>query len=204
LQRARIGLICGVVSVAMIFITLTAAFFMRENSVVLDPDTHRYVRMWVPIVLPVQLLLWNTFFLLCSSITLELARRQLARDMVLAPLRTIVGDAGEGRLRTPWLAITSALGSLFLLGQWLAWQEFRAHGFHTSTAGPSPFFYVLTGTHAAHLFVGVLILMYAVALAIMERTLEQRRVVLEVTRWYWHFMGVLWIYIFALLWFGRS
>jgi cytochrome c oxidase subunit III len=202
LQRARVGLICGVVSVTMLFAVLTTVFFTRQNSVVLDSHAH-YVRMWVPVVLPVRLLLWNTLLLLFSSITLELARRRLARDMVLAPLRTIVGNEDEQRLRIPWLAITTVLGILFLLGQWLAWQEFRAHGFHAFTEGPSPFFYLLTGTHAVHLTVGVLVLLYAAGLALFGRALEERRIVLEVARWYWHFMGVLWLYVFALLWFVR-
>src|SRR5690242_9200237 len=92
LQRARIGLICGVISVSMLFVILTVAFFGRQTSVVLDSQSHRYVRMWVPVVLPLHLLLWNTLLLLGSSITLELGRRQVVRDMVLAPLRTIVGS----------------------------------------------------------------------------------------------------------------
>src|SRR6185437_8183757 len=94
LQRARIGLICGVVSVSMLFLILTAVFLARQTSVALDSQG-RSIRMWIPIVLPVRLLLWNTVILLCSSLTLELARTQVARDMVLAPLRAIVGNRME-------------------------------------------------------------------------------------------------------------
>jgi len=203
LQRARIGLICGVVSVSMLFFILTAVFFARQTSVVLDSQTHRYIRMWIPMVLPVQLLLWNTVILLCSSVTLEFARRQMARDMVLAPLRAIVGTGMESRVRAPWLLMTTALGITFLFGQWLAWKQFRAEGFHTSTVGPSPFFYVLTGAHAIHLTVGILILLYAATASLFHKAIEHKRIVVEVTRWYWHFMGVLWVYVFALLWFGQ-
>jgi len=134
LQRARIGLICGVVSVSMLFLILTAVFLARQTSVALDSQG-RSIRMWIPIVLPVRLLLWNTVILLCSSLTLELARTQVARDMVLAPLRAIVGNRMESRIRAPWLLMTTALGITFLLGQWLAWTEFRAEGFHASTVG---------------------------------------------------------------------
>ena len=203
LQRARIGLICGVVAVSMIFVMLTAVFFARQTSVVLDSQTHRYIRMWIPMVLPVHLLLWNTVILLCSSVTLEFARRQVARDMVLAPLRAIVGIGIERRIRTPWLLLTTLLGITFLLGQWMAWTVFRAHGFHASTVGPSPFFYLLTGAHAIHLAVGILILLYAAGSSLFHEKVEQKRIVVEVTRWYWHFMGALWVYVFALLWFGQ-
>jgi cytochrome c oxidase subunit 3 len=47
--------------------------------------------------------------------------------------------------------------------------------------------------------VGILILLYAAAMSLLRQTIEQKRIVVEVTRWYWHFMGVLWIYVFALL-----
>ena len=203
LQRARIGLICGVVAVSMVFIILTAVFFARQTSEVLTPPGDRYIRMWIPIVLPVRLLLWNTVILLCSSLTLELARRQVAREMVLAPLRSIVGTSLEGGVRVPWLLMTTALGISFLAGQWIAWTKFRALGFHSSTVGPSPFFYVMTGAHAIHLAVGILILLYAAVIPLFHKSLEHKRIVVEVTRWYWHFMGALWVYVFGLLWFAQ-
>ena len=202
LRRARLGLICGVVSISMLFVILTATFFLRQSAVVMDPLTHSEVRMWTPVRLPVQILLWNTFLLLLSSVALEFARRDVARDMVLAPVRAIVGNTGERRFRVPWLSITALLGVAFLVGQWLAWQDFRAHGFRASTAGPSPFFYLLTGAHAVHLAVGILILLYATFMSLFRQAIEQKRIVVEVTRWYWHFMAVLWIYLFALLQFG--
>ena len=203
LQRARIGLICGVIAVSMIFVMLTVVFFGRQTAVVLDSQTHRYVRMWVPVVLPLRILLWNTLVLLSSSLTLELARRQVAEEMVLAPLRGIIGVHPERRLRLPWLVFTALLGIFFLFGQWVAWLEFRARGFRASTSGPSPFFYVLTGTHGLHLMVGILVLIYAAVVSLFHQTIEHKRIVVEVTRWYWHFMGVLWVYVFALLWFAQ-
>ena len=203
LQRARIGLICGVIVVSVIFLMLTVVFFGRQTAVVLDSQTHRYVRMWVPVVLPLRILLWNTLLLLSSSITLELARRQVAQEMVLEPLRAIVGVDPGSRLRAPWLVVTSLLGIFFLFGQWLAWLEFRARGFRATTSGPSPFFYVLTGTHGLHLLGGILVLIYAAAASLFHREIEHRRIVVEVTCWYWHFMGVLWLYVLALLWFAQ-
>jgi len=92
---------------------------------------------------------------------------------------------------------------MFLGGQWLAWVSLRAHGFYIDSGGASPFFYLLTAAHAVHLAGGILVLLYARAIFVLRRTIEQRRIVVEVAGWYWHFMGVLWVYIFALLEFGR-
>ena len=202
LKRARLGLICGMVAITMLFVTVTAVFFLREQSVVMDPQTHGYTRDWIPVQLPIRVLLINTLILAFSSFTLELARRDVARDMLFAPLRSIVGDAEARRFRVPWIGVTAFLGCAFIAGQWLAWQIFRGHGFRPWTAGPSPFFYLLTGAHAVHLAVGILVLLYAAIISLFRRSIEHKRIVVEVTRWYWHFMGLLWIYVFVLLAFG--
>jgi cytochrome c oxidase subunit 3 len=203
MHRARLALILGVVSISMLFVTLTAIFFLRQATVVLDHQSGRYVREWAPIELPVQLLLFNTLVLLVSSATMELARRSVAREMALAPVARISGIAIDKELRFPWVAVTVALGLLFLMGQWRAWEALQTLGFHVSTTGATPFFYLLTGAHAVHLAVGILILLYAGVISFLRERLEHRRIVVEVTSWYWHFMGILWVYVFALLEFGR-
>jgi heme/copper-type cytochrome/quinol oxidase subunit 3 len=54
-----------------------------------------------------------------------------------------------------------------------------------------------------HLMGGVLVLLYAATVSLLRRPVEGRRIVVDVTAWYWHFMFLLWIGIFALLWFAR-
>ena len=203
LHRARLGLLLGIVSITVLFVTVTAVFFLRHAALVLDPRTGTYVREWLPAELPFRLLLLNTFVLLLSSATMELARRSVGREMLLAQLRTIPGIALDREYGVPWLAITISLGLVFLGGQWLAWQALGVHGFHISSAGLSPFFYLLTGAHAAHLSVGILALLYAEVISLLGRPIELRRIALEIAAWYWHFMGLLWLYVFALLEFGR-
>lgn len=203
LRRAKLGLILGIASISVLFVTVTAVFFLRHAALVPDPRTGAYVPEWLPAELPLRLLLLNTLVLLLSSGTMELARRSLAREMVLAPVRTIPGIALDQEHGVPWLPITIVLGLLFLGGQWVAWDAVRSHGFHVSSVGLSPFFYLLTGAHAAHLSVGIFALLYSAAISLLSRPVEHRRIVLEIATWYWHFMGLLWIYIFALLALGR-
>ncbi|MBV9183492.1 MAG: heme-copper oxidase subunit III [Acidobacteria bacterium] len=203
LRRARIGLVLGLASISVLFVTVTAIFFLRHAALVLDPRTGAYVPEWLPAEIPLRLLLLNTVVLLLSSGTIEMARRSLAREMVLAPVRAIPGIAWDQKHCIPWLPITILLGFVFLGGQWMAWEAVRAHGFHVASPGLSPFFYLLTGAHAAHLSVGIIALFYSAANSLFSRRLEQRRIVLEIATWYWHFMGLLWVYIFALLVFGR-
>lgn len=204
LYRARLGLLLALVSICMLFVTMTVVFFLfRNGTVTFDSNTGTYIRRWVPVMLPVRLLLLNTIVLLFSSFTIEMARRSVAREMVLASVRSIPGIAFERELRIPWLGITIVLGVLFLFGQWAAWSALMAKGFHMFTGVPSPFFYILTGAHAVHLAGGLVVLLYAGAISLLRRGIEHRRIVIEVAAWYWHFMGALWLYIFALLQFGR-
>jgi cytochrome c oxidase subunit III len=204
LYRARLGLLLGLISISILFVTVTAVFFlMRHGAPVFDYRTNSYIREWVEVNLPVRLLLINTFVLLLSSVTIEMARRAVAREMALEPIRSLPGIAVETDRGVPWLAITVFLGLIFLGGQWMAWENLRAHGFHISTRTPTPFFYILTGAHAVHLVGGLIVLLYAGMSALLRRPIEQRRIVVEIATWYWHFMGILWVYIFALLQFGR-
>jgi cytochrome c oxidase subunit III len=204
LYRARLGLVLALTSICILFVTMTVAFLLlRHGSLVLDARTGNYVREWVPVSLPVRLLLLNTAVLLASSFTIEMARRAIAREMVLAPVRSIPGIAFERELGVPWLAITVILGLLFLGGQWAAWTAVQSRGFHMFSGAPSPFFYILTGAHAMHLAGGMAVLLYAGVISLCHRGIEHRRIVIEISAWYWHFMSVLWIYIFALLQFGR-
>jgi cytochrome c oxidase subunit III len=209
LNRARLTLLLALTSISVLFVTFTVIFALRHGSAVLDRRTGMYVHNWVRVTLPVRLLLVNTLVLLLSSVSIEMARRSVRREMALAPLRGIPGialdddGAGDGGGGTAWIAITVVLGLMFLGGQWLAWESLRAHGFHIDSGGASPFVYLLTAAHAVHLAGGILVLLYAGAIFMLRRTIEQRRIVVEVAGWYWHFMGVLWVYIFALLEFGR-
>lgn len=203
LYRARLGLLLAMVSISMLFVTVTAVYlFMRHGAVTVDRSTGGYIREWIPVALPLRLLLVNTVILLASSFTIEKARRAVARELVLAPIRSIPGIALDAEGRTPWLAITMSLGLAFLAGQWTAWQILRSHGFHMSTRVPSPFFYILTGAHALHLAGGLIVLGYAGTASALRRSLEHRAIVTEIAGWYWHFMGILWLYILALLEFG--
>jgi cytochrome c oxidase subunit 3 len=204
LHSARLALLLGLCSITVIFVMLTAVFaYLRHGAFVFDVHGGSYIRQWAQVVLPVRLLLINTAVLLLSSFSMEMSRRSSAREQALAPLRSIPGIKLDPNFAVPWLTITIMLGLMFLAGQWIAWQWFSAHGFHLSTRKPSLFFYVLTAAHAVHLTVGILALLYAGFAALLRRPIEHRRIVIEVVSWYWHFMGVLWIYVFGLLEFAK-
>ena len=78
LRRARLGLGVGVIGIVMVFVSFTSAYIVRQGLPTLDPRTNTLVHDWFPLPLP-ALLFFNTGLLLISSVTMELARRQVAR-----------------------------------------------------------------------------------------------------------------------------
>jgi cytochrome c oxidase subunit 3 len=175
---ASTGIWVFVAAVCMTFAALTSALVVRKGGA-LD---------WRHFTLPYILYL-NTAVLLASSVTLEVARRQVAAFM--GGSKTSVANSSR------WLYATLSLGFLFLAGQYLAWRQLSAQGLYLATNPSSSFFYVFTALHAVHLLGGL----YAMTRVI--RKLNQhvlRRVTLDATAHYWHFMDVLWIYLLALLW----
>lgn len=202
LRRARLGMIVAIIGIVMIFVSLSSAYFVRQGLPTLDPNTGLLVHDWLPVQLP-RLLLLNTVVLLISSLTMELSRRQVAREATLAQVASIPGVSLGRAIQMPWLAYTIVLGLCFLGGQWLVWRELAAHGFYVSTSPSSSFFYLLTGTHGVHLIGGVVALLVAGAATVLRKPVETRFVVVDVTGWYWHFMAFLWVYILGLLEFAR-
>jgi cytochrome c oxidase subunit 3 len=198
LRRARLGLVVGLTGIAMIFISFTSAYIVRQGLPTLDPRTNVLFHDWFPVPLP-RLLLINTVVLLISSVTMELARRQTARRVALAQLTSVPGVSVEGKEGISWLALTVVLGLSFLTGQWMAWRELAASGFYVGSSPSSSFVYLLTGMHGVHLLGGVLALLIAGVASILRRPADSQFIAVDVTGWYWHFMALLWVYILCLL-----
>ena len=203
LRRARLGIICAIATVCMVFISLTSAYVFRRGLPTFDGSSNSYVRDWGYVNLPLQLLVINTVLLLASSVTMEFARRAAIRQAALAPVKAIPGIRLDDEKSFPWLWCTVLLGFCFLVGQWMAWRELHQRNFYLDTNPSSSFVFVLTIAHAVHLVGGMIALLWAASSSLLHKTVESRRISVDVTAWYWHFMAVLWIYIFALLGFAR-
>jgi cytochrome c oxidase subunit III len=204
LRRARMGLAVAMTPVFMLFLSFTAVYLVRRGFLSVNVDDAAYIRSWVPVRLPWMLLLANTAVLIASSITIDLARREITRAAALAPVQSIPGiSLGEER-HFPWLGLTTVLGLLFLAGQLFVWSKLSAGGFHLAGGTSSSFVYILTAMHGLHLAGGVLALLFAHVAAVLHRPIETRRIVVDIASWYWHFMTGLWIYILVLFSFAAG
>src|SRR5450755_3423933 len=120
-------------AVTMMFAAFTSALIVRKGSS-LD---------WQSFALP-SILYLNTFLLLLSSVTLEVARRRVATYM-----GGLKNQVVQSKVASPanWLYVTLFLGLLFVAGQYIAWKQLAAQGLYLATNPSSSFFYVLTAMH---------------------------------------------------------
>jgi cytochrome c oxidase subunit 3 len=177
-QRAYFTAIqLALAGIVMFFMALTSSFLVRKG---LGDD-------WVSFTLP-RILWANTLVLLASSGAIQFARARLRS-----------GDT-EGFRR--WWSITTALGVLFLVGQFAAWRQLAAQGVFLVTNPSSSFFYLLTALHGLHLLGGIVALLY-VTYRPWQRSRITQSTAADLVSIYWHFMDGLWIFLFALLYLGR-
>ncbi len=198
LRRLRVAMLLGIISVAMLFLFLIVAYLFSLHMGHYDQLRRQTISDWHPLVLPYPVLLINSVVLICSSFTLELARRQSERQ---AEFRTMGIVPVESRYEPPWLGLTILLGFTFLAGQILAWRSLKSGGAFLLSDPGRAFFYMLTGIHAAHLAGGLLVLVFALGRRFFRQNFESRQLTIEVTSWYWHFMAGLWFVIFGLMHF---
>ena len=163
--------------IVMFFMALTSSFLVRKG---LGND-------WVSFALP-RILWVNTLVLLASSVTMQVALREIRQ-----------GAAASFR---QWWAITTGLGVLFLVGQLLAWRQLAAQGVFLATNPSSSFFYLLTALHGLHLLGGIVALFY-VRYRVWQRSRIRQDTAARMASIYWHFMDGLWLFLLALLYLGR-
>ncbi len=175
---ASTGIWVGLAAITMSFAAFTSALIVRQGAA---PD-------WLHITLPPVLYL-NTLVIVASSVTLEISRRRISAFM----------GGLKDRATNParWLYVTLFLGLLFVAGQTFAWLQLKSQGFGLATNVSYSFFYVLTVAHALHLLGGLGGLTRVIG-KLNKSVL--RRSTLDATSRYWHFMGVLWVYLLFLLW----
>lgn len=178
IPRLYLGMIMFLLSEAFLFGNLfTTYFYLRAKSPVWPPEG---------VVLELPLIAVNTAILLSSSVTMQLAINYAGRSNRRGIIYSLV--------------ITMALGAVFLTIKGWEWShvDFRPwdHAYGS-------IFYTLTGFHGLHVLAGIGIL-----LALLVRTLRLRGsslapLHLKVGGLYWHYVDLIWIFVFASLYIIR-
>jgi len=164
-------------SECFLFGTLIATYLAYRGRSVVGPEPHE--------ILNIPLTTVSTFDLLMSSLLMVLALAAVERD-----------DRRQARL---WLFGTAFFGLIFLGFQAWEFTQFVREGLTLQRNLFGSTFFVLTGFHGAHVTVGVIWLLSLWLLDVRGRLRAADAVKVEVAGLYWHFVDVVWIAIFTLV-----
>jgi cytochrome c oxidase subunit 3 len=147
---------------------------------------------WQPFALPLQVWI-STAIIVVSSFAYHFAKISTDRD--------------EQMQARKWLIVTTVLGAAFISSQLLAWLALVNRGLYMSGNPYAGFFYLFTAVHALHVIGGIIALGVVLLRGwYVTKDPDEYRYRKNLTRavgWYWHFMGVLWIFLFILLGFWK-
>jgi heme/copper-type cytochrome/quinol oxidase subunit 3 len=164
-------------SECLLFGSLISTYLVYKGKSVVGPYPHE--------ILNIPFTSLSTFDLLMSSLTMVLALAAVQR--------------GDMKWAKVWLFATTFLGLLFLVGQVYEFTSFVHEGLELQTNLFGCTFYVLTGTHGAHVTVGVLWLVTLWVRALQGKLGPANALTVEISGLYWHFVDVVWIVIFTVV-----
>jgi cytochrome c oxidase subunit III len=168
----KFGMWLFMASVLMLFAALTSGYIVRRAE-----------GNWVLYDLP-AIFLYSTIVVVLSSVTMQFAyfsakkdRRTQARNLVLA---------------------TFLLGIIFLVTQLLGLMQLVAEAHHFTGGNVSEsYFYVFPGLHGAHIISALVFLLIVIGNLVKRPLVDM--VQMEICTTYWHFLGVVWVYLFVFL-----
>lgn len=142
----------------------------------------------------------NLLILVLSSLTVELARRNIFREIDVLEEWLGLGKPALARA-LPWLGATLLLGGVFLTGQRILWQHLAQRGLavHPLADTASAGYALLTGLHGAHMLVGMSALLLGLGTLRLFRRVELRQVAIDAAACYWHTLNLAWMALLTLL-----
>lgn len=180
-RRARkMMLLFSLLSITMTFAGLTSAYIVSKAR----PD-------WLKDFELPDYFIISTLIILASSITMWLAKKNVKKKLVSKT--------------SFWIAITFLLSIFFFLSQFLGFQELINKGYYFTGAQSTvttSFLYVLALLHLVHVFAGVIVLI-VVFVNNKNKKYNVETLGFELAETFWHFLGLLWLYLFVFLYFFR-
>ena len=165
-----------VISSFMMFAALTSGFIVYTEG-----NAERGIKVLLP-----KAFIYSSIIILLSSVTMHLAYLS-GRKL----------DFSKQKLYT---VLTILLGIAFFFSQYNAWSVLTEAGaFFVNYNASQSFIYVFTGAHLLHIFAGIIMLIYSLVGKIRNIPQVRNLFRLEVTSIFWHFIDILWIYLYVFL-----
>ena len=170
----------AIISMCMIFGGLTSAYTVRRG----DPG-------WLTFDLP-KIFYISTIIIIASSFSMLFALQSAKKDNFSG---IKIG-----------MVLTLILGIGFVICQFMAWKALVAQGIFIGGNGSNPagsFLYVISGAHLAHLAGGICMLIFVCIKSFKELYHSKNLLGLQLCSIFWHFLDLLWVYLFLFLYFAR-
>ncbi len=171
----------GIISMAMMFAGLTSAYVVSKSR----PD-------WLTDFELPDAFYWSSLVIILSSVTLVLAKKSIASN-----------NRKNGSI---FLLTTLILGIVFVILQLQSFSEIISSGYYftgSESTITTSFIYVVVLTHLAHLAAGLIVLLVIIYNHFKQRYQPGQMLGLELGATFWHFVDILWIYLFLFLYFFR-
>lgn len=166
-----------IVSIIMLFGALTSAYIVRQAE-----------GNWYVFDLP-DLFFYSTIVILASSLSMHWAYIMAQKD-----------DFGKLKIA---VVITFILGIAFLGMQWMAWVELVNVNVYFVGNPSGSFVYVISGLHAVHIISALIVLLVLFYSVFRLKVHSKNMLRIELCATYWHFLDVLWVYLFVFLLLNR-
>lgn len=166
-----------IISIVMLFASQTSAYLVRRAE-----------GNWIEFTIP-TIFYTSTVVLLLSSLFLHLALMAARRDQFARVQR--------------FITVALVAGLAFLAMQYYGWLDLQAQGVYLKGNPSGSFFYILSGLHGVHLVSGLAVMVAAFFAARGLKIHSKSLVRLEVCNTYWHFLDLLWVYLFVFLLYFR-
>ena len=161
----------GLGSIVMMFAGLTSAYIVKGSQ----PE-------WSTVEMP-KLFYYSTAAIIASSISIQMALKAF-KERSMKQYRTLI-------------TITALLGSVFIIMQLIGFNQLWNSGIDFKGSGAGQFLYIICGLHVLHVLGGVVALLVIFVKAFSSRIRNYNPVTIELASTYWHFVDLLWIYLFV-------
>jgi heme/copper-type cytochrome/quinol oxidase subunit 3 len=177
LTNGKFGIWLFLASEVMLFGALFSTYIILRQGSIEWP--HGELNVWLGMA--------NTFILIGSSVT-----------MVLSWVNFKMSNFSRGRM---FLLLTFVLAGIFLVNKYFEYADHFARGEGPSHSTFLAIYYTLTGLHGLHIVGGMVVMLYLLApgTGLWKRNPDQYTGRIEYTGLYWHFVDLVWIFLFPIL-----
>ena len=177
----KLLLLVSMVSMIMIFAGLTSAFVVSKSR-----------GDWMKDFQLPSAFFWSTAVIIISSLTFHLSKVAIRKN--------------DQKLTSVWLLVTLALGGLFVFLQFKGFEQIVADGHYFTGAASNvttTFLFVLAVVHLLHLFAGIFSLLIIIFKHFKLKYNSLQYLGIELGVMFWHFLDLLWLYLFLFLYFFK-